>query len=233
MVAFAFYPYENEDLYSWVVRYHFYSMNDLESQTKKDLFENGYFDFKLHYPSRINILSSNLQALENFSVEEILMNYTYINITKPFYTKERYENAKYGLLESDRGVLRNHGFHMNNLFLNDKNTIKICPICYEEDIKAVGEPYLHRPHNVIGVRTCYKHGCYLDTVVAVGTFKCSECGYTYSRKMDADRNKVGRVKDFGVLWHRELEKIIGDDTLSLRAKARHMGCDPGTIKKYI
>jgi len=55
-------------------------------------------------------------------------------------------------------------FHINDLYLSDKNTIKICPLCYKEDIETLGEPYLHRIHNVIGVKTCYKHDCYLDVI---------------------------------------------------------------------
>lgn len=163
MVNIVFYPYEDEDLYSWIIRYHKYSSNVKENHSIQDLFNNGYLDIKLHYPSHINDLSKSLMDSEGFTVDEIIDNLTYINIMKPFFSQERYEKARHGLCESDNGIFRNHGFHLNDLFLMDKDSIKICPLCFEEDIKSVKEPYLHRPHNVIGTKTCYKHGCYLDS----------------------------------------------------------------------
>lgn len=44
--------------------------------------------------------------------------------------------------------------------------------------------------------------------------------------------KVGRVKAFGYVFIQELIRISRRTDLSLRAKARHMGCDTGTVKKY-
>lgn len=64
------------------------------------------------------------------------------------------------------------------------------------------------------------------------TLKCPLCGYTYSRKVSDDIYKVGRVKSFGDVWFKELQKIINDDAMGLRSKARHMGCDAGTIKRF-
>jgi hypothetical protein len=66
----------------------------------------------------------------------------------------------------------------------------------------------------------------------VGTFKCHECGYIYSRKMTGDPYKIGRVKDFGNTFIQEVGRVSRLSTMSLREKARHMGCDTGTIKKF-
>lgn len=67
----------------------------------------------------------------------------------------------------------------------------------------------------------------------VVTIKCPHCGFAYSRKMADDMYKVGRIKAFGDLWFEELKKQALDNSLSIRAKAMHMGCDPGTLKKYL
>jgi|GEM_PF-6354612 len=64
------------------------------------------------------------------------------------------------------------------------------------------------------------------------TVRCQICGFKYSRKENGNPLKFGRVKEFGELWMNELKKIENDDSMSLRAKAKHMHCDPGTIKKY-
>lgn len=67
----------------------------------------------------------------------------------------------------------------------------------------------------------------------VGTFACPNCGYIYSRKMsEADKYKKGRVKDFGLLFMKELQNVVVKDELSLRGKAKYMGCDPKTVIKY-
>ena len=64
------------------------------------------------------------------------------------------------------------------------------------------------------------------------TVTCPYCGFMYSRKEKRDLMKIGRVKDFGKLWLDELRRIDSDESMSLRAKAKHMHCDPATIKKY-
>lgn len=161
MIGIAFYPYKNEVLYSWIVRYHKYSANDKESQSKQDLFNNPYVDVKIHYPTYIKALSKHLM-ISGFSSDEIINNLTYLNVVKPFFNEERYIKAKDGVLEPNQFFVQNHGFHINNLFNNNKNSLKVCPICFKEDKELVGEPYLHRPHNAVGVKTCYKHGCYLE-----------------------------------------------------------------------
>jgi len=68
--------------------------------------------------------------------------------------------------------------------------------------------------------------------VPVGNFKCSICGFHYSRKMNSDEYRIGRIKDFGWQWKEQFKLIANRDDLSLREKARRMYCDPNTVKKY-
>lgn len=67
----------------------------------------------------------------------------------------------------------------------------------------------------------------------VGTFRCTECGYTYSRKMAGNIYKIGRVKEFGDKFIQEVSRVSRRTDMSLREKAKHMGCDPGTVKKFM
>ncbi|MFJ7827448.1 TnsD family transposase [Psychrobacillus sp. NPDC096623] len=75
-----------------------------------------------------------------------------------------------------------------------------------------------------------------DTGKPVGTFKC-ECGFTYSRRgPDINKNddfKVGRIKDFGVVWIQELNRLINIEGLSYKEVAKHLKCDIATVKKYV
>ncbi|MED5017446.1 TnsD family Tn7-like transposition protein [Paenibacillus chibensis] len=66
----------------------------------------------------------------------------------------------------------------------------------------------------------------------VGTFQCS-CGFVYSRRgpdtCDEDRNRIGRIKAFGPVWHDKL-RCLNKTNTSLRQKAKILGVDPGTVK---
>lgn len=164
MIGFLFYPYEDEVLYSWIIRYHKYSINRFITQTKSDLFEKERMRLNIIYPNRIGKLLNNLPNEEMFELKNILKNMTLIDLVKPFTTIERYEKILYGLINSSKDTISIYGFHKNNLFKQHRNTMKVCTMCYREDKLKYGEPYLHRMHNIVGVRTCHKHGCYLDII---------------------------------------------------------------------
>lgn len=75
-----------------------------------------------------------------------------------------------------------------------------------------------------------------NTALPVGTFKC-ECGFVYSRrgpdKVMEDRYRVGRIKSFGSVWEKGLQKLAAKGQLGLRGMAREMQADPGTVKRYL
>jgi hypothetical protein len=163
MISNIFYPYKDEILYSWIVRYHKYNLNNFKNQTLQDLYNTRHQGLSIHYPNRILSLVENLNTSHiHIDAEFILNNMTFIKIIKPFYPKERYEKAKEALLTSSNLGYRYHGFHLNDILRDDKDTIKVCPVCFKEDTEEYGEAFLHRSHNVIGVKTCYKHKCYLE-----------------------------------------------------------------------
>lgn len=60
----------------------------------------------------------------------------------------------------------------------------------------------------------------------LATFKCNHCGFTYSRRgpdsADNDIYTKTSVKDYGSLWHNELNKCI-DNGYSLRKTAKTLG----------
>lgn len=69
----------------------------------------------------------------------------------------------------------------------------------------------------------------------VGTFKC-ECGFVYSRKgpdkTEADRYKIGRIKEFGLVWKDQL-LILNSKNLSFREISRQLNVDTNTVIKHI
>ncbi len=45
----------------------------------------------------------------------------------------------------------------NAAYGNAKSRVKICPDCWNEDVKQYGESYLHVAHHLEGVKVCWKH----------------------------------------------------------------------------
>jgi len=68
----------------------------------------------------------------------------------------------------------------------------------------------------------------------VGTFQC-ECGFVYSRKGPDksfdDRYKIGRIKNFGLVWEVTLRECLSKGQCNLTEAARIMKCDPKTVVK--
>ncbi|UJF33754.1 TnsD family Tn7-like transposition protein [Paenibacillus hexagrammi] len=86
-------------------------------------------------------------------------------------------------------------------------------------------------YNQSVVEECVVTRC-STTSKPVGTFHCS-CGFVYSRRgpdtCDEDRNRRGRIKAFGPVWHDKLRRL-NEINISLRQKAKILGVDPGTVK---
>jgi len=70
----------------------------------------------------------------------------------------------------------------------------------------------------------------------VGTFTCS-CGFSYARKgpdeCEEDLYRIGRIKSFGDVWLNRLAELLVDEKCSMRAVAKKLCVDPGTIKNQL
>ncbi|MGG4546411.1 TnsD family transposase [Rossellomorea marisflavi] len=73
------------------------------------------------------------------------------------------------------------------------------------------------------------------TNAPIGTFKCT-CGFIYARKgpdkSSEDCFRIGRVKQFGSIWHEKLKQLAEGD-LSIKEIARELGVDSKTVKRYL
>lgn len=69
----------------------------------------------------------------------------------------------------------------------------------------------------------------------VGTFRC-ECGFTYARtgpdRLPEDRLRISRMKEFGGVWEKELERLWRDPSSSVTAIARRLCVDPLTVRRH-
>ncbi|MBW9234679.1 TniQ family protein, partial [Leptospira santarosai] len=91
----------------------------------------------------------------------------------PFYTafmSEEKSNAIYISMAEGcgRGIETIIGFGGSKV--NPSNYLRYCPICFQEDIKNLGESYWRRIHQVVGAMYCRKHMVLLkdSTVLSTG-----------------------------------------------------------------
>lgn len=96
-------------------------------------------------------------------------------------------------------------------------------------LNKVSDHYLKKVVKGLKITEDYK------TRVPVGTFIC-DCGFVYSRKgpdqLEADRFKIGKIKNFGSLWEGKLKEYLKEGKYGLRELSRLMHCDPKTIRKF-
>ncbi|MCY9697587.1 TnsD family Tn7-like transposition protein [Paenibacillus alginolyticus] len=75
-----------------------------------------------------------------------------------------------------------------------------------------------------------------DTKRPVGSFKCKQCGFHYSRRgPDIVTNDIftyGRVKDFGQVWRDKADNLL-EKGGSIRSIARELHVDSKTVNLYI
>ncbi|NRG44285.1 TniQ family protein [Bacillus sp. CRN 9] len=81
----------------------------------------------------------------------------------------------------------------------------------------------------VTIRSCEK------TKKPIGRFTCPVCGFAYTRKGEeqelGERYKYTRIMDFGFIWEKELQSLLGEN-LSYREIARRLNVDVGTVINY-
>jgi hypothetical protein len=105
---------------------------------------------------------------------------------------------------------------------------------------AIDLPFGHGPwqcknkvcphYNLFSIRRCERS----IKQYILGTFTCTECGFSYSRKLIFGSDELKDhifVKDFGFLWHQIVSRMLAEGK-SMIAIAREIGSDAGTIRKY-
>ena len=159
-------PYEDELLYSVLARTrvkngyiaYTYAAEDffLSPKTRPDIeFVNAYSDGLLE----------EFEKIKPFSewIKENTMFYYYSHFIP--------EDRKTGAFES---LMQRNGEHGKNMCMPAKGNrrfLRICPICYRNEIQTYGEAYWHRSHQMMEIDVCTIHNCRLmeSTVKISGT----------------------------------------------------------------
>ena len=159
-------PYEDELLYSVLARAkvkngyiaYTYAAEDffLSPKTRPDIeFVNAYSDGLLE----------ELEKIKPFSewIKENTMFYYYSH----FIPEDRKTRAFESLMQRNG----EHGKNMCMPAKGNRRFLRICPICYRNEIQTYGEAYWHRSHQMMEIDVCTIHNCRLmeSTVKISGT----------------------------------------------------------------
>lgn len=159
-------PYEDELLYSVLARSrvkngyiaYTYAAEDffLSPKTRPDIeFVNAYSDGLLE----------ELEKVKPFSewIKENTMFYYYSH----FIPEDRKIRAFEALMQRNG----EHGKNMCMPAKGNRRFLRICPICYRNEIQTYGEAYWHRSHQMMEIDVCTIHNCRLmeSTVKISGT----------------------------------------------------------------
>lgn len=138
--------YPNEELYSWISRYHTYSGNMTVQEMKSDLFNINKREIEYsQLMKKVDSLCDNLQPNMNITPYYILNNHTKYPLYSAF---DRVRGDKLN------GQINTTCF---NRIYGANFKLKICPKCYYEQMQQYGECFFVRYHQQWYVKHCYKH----------------------------------------------------------------------------
>lgn len=154
--------YPDELLYSVFSRYYAHSSYMAQSFVFEELFTNNRVRPEFLFVNELN--PHILQFLtKNISWIELIKKHTMFPYYSMFLAKEKREVA----LQS---IMNMSGNYSNKLSITpnrkDKEYLKYCPMCVEDDRVKYSEAYWHRIHQIPEINVCPIHGCKLqDSII--------------------------------------------------------------------
>ena len=230
-------PYEEECLFSWVVRMAEWYVGDSLSENahfaiKKELFGDKASPYPyLHFEPYLSVLVERINLPQNKyfgSVETILNKMTIFPFYAAFYTKKQYSIAMEKLTRTSFDLwkeqilgLKVGSYDKENPFLQ----YKYCPLCMEESGR-----YLKREHQIPGNDICYKHRIRLRSVAYKKSWK-----HLNFNNLDITQEHVEEISGSADEIHYEVAKMIHEifqkgfsesievTTAKIREKWRELG----------
>lgn len=160
----GFFPrlYEDELLYSWLARYHLYSLNGSPKQTMEELFGNRTQLAIPDLPTHLSYLHRQLGHFHPVPLKQWITKHTFycyhtnfaLPETREFVYQTMRNGTHKGAIHVMTGVMASG--------VKDKERLMYCPYCVEEDFQQYGETYWRLHHQLPSVHVCIKHSCILQ-----------------------------------------------------------------------
>ncbi|MDP7981245.1 TnsD family Tn7-like transposition protein [Bacillus multifaciens] len=157
MIVYFPTPYEDELLYSLMLRYHVHLASTSRMQTMLELFNNDKKCSIVDFPNSLDYLVEQIPSKpSDFTAEYLIQKHTIVPFYKPFLTPIKYTQV----IESmKKNIQKNRvKLHLGEIDASrrEKN-IYLCRGCIVEQKKRHGEFYINRVHQIPGVFVCTKH----------------------------------------------------------------------------
>ena len=152
-------PYPDEIFYSVCARYVSHMGFRVQSNICQSLVGTVQGTIGLDLPNNLNYLFSQLPSGYGVSVDDVIDKWTLFNCFAPFLGEQRAEELRLSMGGASRKNSLKTGIVSGRVPCLDY--LRYCPRCNAEDVKAHGEPYWHRVHQIQGVEVCPKHGALL------------------------------------------------------------------------
>lgn len=198
MLSFFTDPYPNELLYSVCARYHFYSGNVDFKDTLMELFGKNSVIPTFEIGNHLQFFCDALS--EVYTPEYFIKQHTIFPFYTPFLPKNRNTEIQQEIiLGNGQGIYTKLGIIAGSIC--SKKAIYYCPMCAATEIEKLGEPYIHREHQLQGVLVCPQHGCDLKSY-SVEMGSCSRIEYIRleEKMLDFSVTNLYRVQFNGFLF---------------------------------
>lgn len=155
MLPFFSDPYPDELLYSAFARYHFYSGNIDLKDTLMELFGKNSIVPSFEIGSHLQFLCGALGGC--YKPWGLIQEHTLFPFYVPFLPVTRQKEIVRDIKIADgKGIYTKIGIIAGSICRKDD--IYYCSSCARADIERLGEPYIHREHQLQGVIVCPHHG---------------------------------------------------------------------------
>jgi hypothetical protein len=153
MLPFFTEPYSDELIYSAIARYHFYSGNLDYKDTLEEVFQSRTVIPSVEIGSHFISLATQMGT--HYSVEKLLSKHTIYPFYAPFLSRKKQQQIMKDVQGDGTGLYTRLGMVAGSVC--KKDVLYYCPQCAKNDIERVGEPYIHREHQLQGIDICAHH----------------------------------------------------------------------------
>jgi len=151
---------QDETLYSGWSRYSKRTGEPGEAITSSELFGEPSRNIRFRFEKRIDAFASNLPDGLPYSSDYLTANHTLFPLYEFTLPKQKAMEFKRSMKGDERRWIGGQFFV--HAVTNLPKFARYCIDCAREDIKACGEPYWHRLHQIRDIDICPDHQCWLE-----------------------------------------------------------------------
>ena len=148
--------YEDELLYSLIGRYHIHTCSPSFKQTLHELFGSKNLAAVVDLPAHLERLHHHTSHMTRQNVTDILLRQTLYPLFAPFLGPELAAKVRASMLSDNGGDVHTRAGIVGSR-LKRPAVLRVCPVCYQEQVRLNGEACWQRLFQVTGVQVCPEH----------------------------------------------------------------------------